>query len=227
MSDTHVWDYVVTYGGPSLFMTAVFVFVMPIVWFKLARPRFQRWPSRLAVMLAVWMVAWFIAYGDVLLIAREAKRVCEEEAGLRVYRTAEVEGFAGFAGIKEWAAQGFQFVENIGVDGNVTVFRVQDGQFVTEQRKNPISKYQYSSQLISFSDRLSLRRESVTEIATGDVLGELLTFRPRLGWIDGALGNIVGANPNPKLCEGVGMIAPDKKTLSFKNLIHATLIPPN
>ncbi|MCC7123275.1 MAG: hypothetical protein IT178_00390, partial [Acidobacteria bacterium] len=85
-TDTTIWDYVVTYGGPSLFMTAVFVFVMPLVWFKLARPRFRRWPSRLAVMLGAWLIAWFIAYGDVLMIAREAKRVCEAEAGLKVYR---------------------------------------------------------------------------------------------------------------------------------------------
>lgn len=224
-TDTNVWDYVVTYGGPSLFMTAVFLVVMPLVWFKLARPRFERWPSRLAVMLAVWLAAWLLAYGDVLMIAREAKRVCETEAGLKVYRTVEVEGFAGMTGISEWAVKGFHYVEYIDGTGGTIIYRMLDGVPLVIHAANTVSLFGYFSEPEKLIGKLSVRREQVRAITGGDVLGELITYWPTLGWIDRFIGQYVGFNPTPKMCEGVGMISPTEKRLSYENLIGATLIP--
>ena len=110
-TDSSLMDYVVTYGGPSIFMTAVFVFVLPLVYFKFARPRYARWPARLAVLFGVWCLAFGVAYGDVFLIARDAKRLCETEAGMKIYRTVEAEGFAGVSSLGAWSERGFDFVE--------------------------------------------------------------------------------------------------------------------
>jgi len=224
-TDTNVWDYVVTYGGPSLFMTAVFLFVMPIVWFKLARPRFKRWPSRLAVMLAVWMTAWFIAYGDVLMIAREAKRVCETEAGLKIYSTARVRGFAGMTGIREWASKGYAYVEYVDVTGKSTIYRMVDGIPTESPSDKRISDFEYFGGVDEMAGKLVVNREQVRRREGGDVLGEIRTYWPMIGWVDAFLGQYLGLNPNPAMCEGVGMKDPTERTISYSELIGATLIP--
>lgn len=224
-TDTNIWDYVVTYGGPSLFMTAVFLLVMPIAWFKLARPRFKRWPSRLAVMLAVWTLAWFIAYGDVLMIAREAKRLCETEAGLKVYSTAKVSGFAGVTSIREWALRGFSYVEYIDVTGKSIIYRMVNGIPTKIPSDRTFSVFEYSRGTDKIIGKLVVSLEQVRRINGSDVLGEIVTYRPQIGWVDRFIGQYVGLNPTPMMCEGVGMIDPSERTISYSELIGATLIP--
>jgi len=222
-----IWDYAVSYGGPSLFMTAVFVVVLPLVYFKFARPRLQRWPPRIAVLLGVWVVAWCVAYGDVLWIAREAKRLCEEEAGLRVYGTAEVEGFAGLSSIEDWAEFGFSFVEKIHRSGGSTVFQLVDGVPSATESSVVRSRYAYALSYSEKSRYVSTKIETVSKVESDEVIGELVTFIPHLGWLDAAIAENLGASYSPKMCEGRGLVSPEHKKLSFKDLIRNTLRAPS
>lgn len=222
-----IWDYAVSYGGPSLFMTAVFVVVLPLVYLKFARPRFQRWPPRLAVLLGVWLVAWCVAYGDVLWIAREAKRLCETEAGLRVYGTAEAEGFAGLSSIEDWAKFGFSFVERIHSSGGSTVYRLVDGVPSSTESSVARSKYAYGLRYSEESRYVSMKIETVSRVESDEVIGELVTFIPHLGWLDSAIAGNLGASYSPKMCDGRGLMSPENKTLSFKDLIRSTLRAPS
>ena len=221
-SDTTLWDYVVTYGGPSLFMTAVFVVVLPIVYVNFARPRFQRWPSRLAVLLCVWIVAWFVAYGDVLLIARDAKRLCETEAGLKVYRTVEVEGFAGDPDISLWAKKGFKFVEVRGADGTISRFEVaQDSptkSFVEEFR----SQYELVSKTIPKSKYFEEHRKVIQSIKDGEIVGQYTYFRIYPGWLDAPLAGASGATT--VVCDG-GRPKGAEGLTSSADLVEAVLKP--
>jgi len=220
-----IWDYAVSYGGPSLFMTAVFVVVLPLVYFKFARPRIQRWPPRIAVLLGVWVVAWCVAYGDVLWIAREAKRLCEEEAGLRVYGVAKATGFAGASDIRFWKARGFDFVEVIHPAGHSTVFEMHDQLPVKYRKPIPISRYEYKTKFESSNSAVQEKREMIFDRVTGQVLGEIVVFRPNLGALDRLASTYFGAAYAPKLCDGPKLIAPNQRRVRLDNLIEATLIP--
>lgn len=222
-TDTNVWDYVVTYGGPSLFMTAVFLFVMPIVWFKLARPRFKRWPSRLAVMLAVWMTAWFIAYGDVLMIAREAKRVCETEAGLKVYRTVEAEGFAGTNDIVEWAEQGFSYVEFRSPGGEIFRYRLVDGKREASSASQMISRYEYAVENRTLPQGIVSRAEQVREISTHNILGERIMFEIPPGRLDRKLIGGLGFHRNPVWCVAPTVVTSETSLYPASEVIKRTL----
>ncbi|HMM76514.1 MAG TPA: hypothetical protein PJ986_12445 [Gammaproteobacteria bacterium] len=225
-TDTNVWDYVVTYGGPSLFMTAVFLVVMPLIWFKLARPRFERWPSRLAVMLAVWLAAWLLAYGDVLMIAREAKRVCETEAGLKVYRTVEVEGFAGTSDIEYWSTQGFSFVESRQPDG--TIFRyVPQGEPIRLALQDEMkSKFEYVYLgWTTPKDRKNFYPNTrvIRDIISGEIIGQLVMFSMRYGWLDSPFASSTGAQNS--YCQGGVPVHYEELEHDGRSFISAVLKP--
>lgn len=225
-TDTTLWDYAVSYGGPSLFMTAVFLTVMPLVWFKFARPRLRRWPSRLAVMLSVWMFAWFIAYGDVLLIAREAKRVCEAEAGLRVYQRANAEGFAGSDDIQFWSSKGFRFVEKERDDGVVYRYAIGMPPQRLGSSAEMISRYKYEYWGLVVSEReggFIPNKRVIRDLETGQVLGELVRFSVPYGWIDGYFSAATGAENLH--CEGGAPVHQDELRNGERALIMAVLQP--
>lgn len=218
-----IWDYAVSYGGPSLFMTVVFVVVLPLVYFKFARPRFQRWPPRLAVVLGVWLVAWCIAYGDVLLIAREAKRLCETEAGLRVYRTATANGFFGSNDIEEWAPMGFEFVEFEKPGGRIYRYSEKGGEFSEELISGLKSKYGYSTRAAQPSYGVVIRVEQISDLMSGEVLGERRMFRILPGWIDQLLMTVVSGHRTSVYCFAPGEVTSDTSRHPYGELILATL----
>lgn len=218
-----IWDYAVSYGGPSLFMTAVFVVVLPLVYFKFARPRIQRWPPRIAVLLGVWVVAWCVAYGDVLWIARAAKRLCEEEAGLRIYKTARTSGFFGSNDIRKWASMGFDFVEFSDPGGSLHRYSVRDGRFAEKLITEIKSKYGYSARGAQATYGVAVRVEQVSDLASGEVLGERRMFRVLPGWIDRFVMSVVSGYRTPVYCFAPGEITSDTSRHPFSELILATL----
>ena len=222
-ADTTIWDYVVTYGGPSLFMTAVFVVVLPLVWFKLARPRLRRWPSRLALMLAVWIAAWLIAYGDVLMIAREAKRVCEAEAGLRVYRTVEVEGFAGTNDIRKWSEYGFRFVENQDQSGDVRRYEMVEGHVVVTSGVELRSKYQYKPTTSVLPYGIVRRAEQVRGINTNELLGERVMFGLPAGWVDSQFVDKLGFRRTPVWCVSKTVVTSEASSFPYGEVVEKSL----
>jgi len=218
-----VLDYVVTYGGPSIFMTAVFVVVLPLVYFKFARPRYARWPPRLAVLLAVWICAFVIAYGDVYLIARDAKRLCEQEAGLKVYRTVEAEGFAGVSDIEFWAEKGFSYLETVESSGRQWRHQVLNGKPTSEE----VSSLASELELVHHSEPVDLRiareKESLVFRSSGEVAAELLSFRIFPGFWDRLF--VRGSGWTPPMCEGPAVKSIYERSLTYKDLIFAALKP--
>lgn len=219
-----IWDYAVSYGGPSLFMTAVFVVVLPLVYFKFARPRIQRWPPRIAVLLGVWVVAWCIAYGDVLWIAREAKRLCEEEAGLRVYGTRKLEGFAGVQNGRFWLEKGFRYIEFQNRDRSIVHQELSDGAVNSTVIQEFESQYEYVFEIEKAAPKIERDIHAVRKISNGKKLGEFVEIRPYPGWIDTLVLNFFGATVKPSNCpihdaEGRG----GNRKNRYQEVIEATL----
>lgn len=212
-----------TYGAPSLFMSAVFVVLLPLVYFKFARPRFRRWPSRIAVLLGVWLLAFVIAYGDVLLIAREAKQLCETEAGLRVYRTVEAEGFAGVPDIDFWSTKGFRFLEFERPHGNlVRLVAGQDGEKIIS-KKEMLSNFEYKFFEEPTNAKVAHLRQIVRVIETGEILGEVSQFRLAVGWLDERIAGASGAHA--VMCEGPKAVRTNQLKFNARRLIDSVFIP--
>ncbi len=105
-------DYFFTYFGPELLIFLFGLLVLPILYWLLIR-RLQWW-LQAALVPALLAGFVFIAYYDVVKIAREAEHLCTTEAGLHVYETVEAEGIYGLTDFNYWSQYGFKWVERAG-----------------------------------------------------------------------------------------------------------------
>ena len=222
-TDTGLFDYAVSYGMPSLLMTAVFVCVLPVVYFKFVRRRFARWPARLAVLCCVWLAFFIAAYGDVLWIAWNARRLCESEAGLRVYRAVEAEGFLGESDIDTWGAHGFRFLESRNLLDELVRHEIIDGKSTVTPVNSLRSAYEYSYSITPVAYRLSRQQHEIRPIGSRTVLGSLTTFTLFPGWLDRYV--TAGAGWTPVVCEGPGVKKVNELKLRAPELIERTLKP--
>jgi hypothetical protein len=102
-------DYLITYGGPEILVAVVVLLITPLAYFAILR-RVAVW-VRISAIALLWGGTIHLAYWDVYQIAKEAERLCREEAGLHVYRTVEAEGLLGLSSIEYWAQFGLKYVE--------------------------------------------------------------------------------------------------------------------
>lgn len=197
----NVYHYMFTYGGPQLFVLFVLFVVTPIVLRAFLRNR--PWRVRLKYLAALWMVSILIAYGDVFVIAVEAKRLCSKEAGMRIFSTAETDGIAGLLGIQDVYKFGFDYVERP-APGSKKIFlreRLINGKIVSEQVTELISKYELFSERTALTLPIVKEREAIRERETGRVLGEIIAFKFYPGWLDARLLGLLGFSWSPPRCD--------------------------
>ncbi len=192
-------DYVVTYGGPSLVMTAVMVLGMPALYLLVVRRLVRPWWQRIAILLGVWCTAYAFSYGDVLSNAMAAKRLCEQEGGLKVYGTAEVEGFLAEVDLKPWAPAGFRYIEH--VYSGQTRSEMVNGKEVLSHVDPLISTYEMvkkSERQTGAFKKISLQ---MRHRETSDLLGEMISYELYPGRVDHWFTRKLGGGL-PKICVG-------------------------
>ena len=134
------WDYMITYGGPELFIAFVVIFITPLLYWIILK-RFNL-IVKITSILSIWIAAILISYLDVYQISKEAERLCREEAGLHVYKTVEAEGFLGsVSGIEKWSKHGFQYVEGLYKKGQKTRAMMREGEIIYEPIQIYTSRY--------------------------------------------------------------------------------------
>ena len=190
-------DYFFTYFGPELLIFLFGLLVLPILYWLLIR-RFQWW-LQAALVPALLAGFVFIAYYDVVKIAREAEHLCTTEAGLHVYETVEAEGIYGLTDINYWSQYGFKWVEYTDVLGKHFKLRLSGSQIVNEQIERPESLYEYRSESHQpISRYFEKSRDSILNRETGSVLGEITYFHIFRGWADRSID--VGFKFIPPTC---------------------------
>jgi len=197
-TDTSLFDYAVSYGVPSLFMTVVFVFVLPLVYFKFARRRYARWPARAAVLATVWMIAFAVAYGDVLWKAWHAQQLCDAEAGVKVYRSVRVPGIESRAELVTWSARHVAQVEDYVVE-NARRWPYDDFE------DGPSPRPEYVCHVVYRRTAFDVSKQVVTirRAAGGEVLATFTGFHANHGWLDAPLSAMPG--PPTPYCRGPGL----------------------
>ena len=216
-------DFVLSYGGPSLVLTLGLLLALPLVYRRWLRWRVQRWWLRVAVLAALWGCLWLAVYADLLWQAREARRICLDEGGLRVYRQAEADGFIGLVDFAPWAAAGFRYVETVG--NVITRAEMVDGKPVVRQVESLLSRYQLQEVNTAASGSLNRTSLQMQDRERGDVLGEVVRFELAPGWVDRRFMALFGA-PAPTYCVGPKVGRFEKFPYLADPLIAATLRPP-
>ncbi len=197
-TDAGLFDYSVSYGVPSLFMTAVLVIVLPLVYFKFARRRHPRWPARAAVLATVWMTAFAVAYGDVLWKAWHTQQLCDAEAGVKVYRSVRVPGVESRDGLLAWSTRHVAQVEDYVVE---KPWRWADD----EAGDGPSPRPEYVYHVVYRRTAFDVSQQVVTlrRAEGGEVLAAFTGFHANHGWLDEPLSALPG--PPTPYCRGPGL----------------------
>ncbi len=215
------WDYMITYGGPELFMAFVVIIITPFIYWLILK-RFKL-AVKITSILLVWVVAMFIAYWDVYQISKEAERLCREEAGLHVYKTVEAEGLVGLSSIDYWSQYGFEYLEKESIGGQKTRFMLVDGEVVFEEVEDFLSRYEFFTKLEVIEKPFNRGRKIIKDRQTGEVLGEIVSFAVYPGWLDSRLLGILSFSWSPAGCDGDYAPEPQKSTLYIDDLVGAVI----
>jgi hypothetical protein len=217
------WDYMITYGGPELFVGFVVILITPLLYWLILK-RFNL-TVKMTGIASIWITAIFVAYWDVYQISKEAERLCREEAGLHVYKAVEAEGFLGATGIEYWSEYGFQYIENETIMGGKKRYTLQNGEVVKENVKKFISRYENSKDMKTLLRYFNRHRKIIRDRKTGELLGEIVSFAVYPGWLDSRLIGLLGFSWSPKACDGDHPPARGKLRFSYIDLVEAVIKP--
>jgi len=221
--DDSVFRYMHTYGGPELFMLFVVFVVTPFVFVVYLRP--YGVAARLVTIAILWAGALLAAFWDVYQIAREAQRLCAEEAGMHVYRTVEAGGFMGVSDIEYWTEKGFSFVEKEFAGQQRYRYTLVNREVVKEQVEELWSRYEYTTDSAVLEMPFARTRDLIRDRLTGDVLGEVVAFKKYPGWLDSRFVGLVGFSWTPPRCDDDYPSQPGKRTHYIRELINAVIKP--
>jgi len=217
------WDYMITYGGPELFVGFVVIVITPIIY-RLILKHFKR-SIKIISIASIWIAAIFIAYWDVYQISVEAERLCRDEAGLHVYKTVEAEGFLGYASdIEYWSEYGFSYIEGF-YKNKKTRLTFQNGEVMRETISEYISLYEYVTDSRVLGVPFVRGKDIIKNRKTGETLGEIVAFKIYPGWLDSRLLGVLGFTWIPPRCDGYYRPDRQKRTIYLSDLIKAVIIP--
>lgn len=182
--------------------------------------------------LAVWLVVktpgwWRLATLAAVLLVPSADslwahyvtmpRVCKD-AGLKVYGKADkAEGlrFDGAADDSFVKKYGFAFVEGRAASGRYYRFSKVGDQVVHEPEVQPKARYLSEREVLSLTPRIGGAAYRLRDLATGEVVGQLVTLGYGGGWAERFLASFTGAGPGPWFPIGCGVGVMDLQRLYF------------
>ena len=184
------------------------------------------------IVTSIVLITWPL--WGALAISYQAEKLCKEQGGLHVYKTAETDGFLGGWGIETAAKYGFSYVES-GGGKHMNRWKMVDGKPVRESITEYKSRYQVgvggSEEKINLRIRRA-RSASVKNRQTGEIIGELIIFKIYPSWFDIFTLSLLPVEYNPWIC---GKEAPEQERYydklnkryryTFSDLIKETLKP--
>ncbi len=203
------------------------IFVLWQAYSRLLRRLTHPWLRR-ALMFVTTATVLIMPFWDVIAIGREAERLCKEQAGLHIYKTAVAEGFIG-GGIGYWSKYGFTYTETGGRGGKKLRYTMQNGEAIHEEVPDYISRYQLQISTDSrvISKHFSRNSDRVIDRQTKEVLGELVTVFIYPGWLDSLSIGVTGTGSgfSPWRCGREQRSGISEIRSSFHDVVVATLKP--
>lgn len=220
MTGVGMAGYVIVYVPLALFIS----FLIAILLRKL--PKFLRWSIPLA--LAVFLVSAPLL--EIFYISYKASRLCRAHAGLKVYKTAQADGFRWNSSIEFYSKYGFSFVESGGgTPDNPVIFRytIEDGKPVATRVKQYASEYEITyKDPVVLHKYFSMSSDTVVNIRTREVLGELVSLSIYPSFIDSFFIGLTGTGSgfSPWIC-GEEATPEYPNGVGYTELVLATLKP--
>jgi len=189
-------------GGALLLLVLVYLPVVVLALRLLWRRLPPRRPIRIGVSVLAAIAAAAIPLWDVAIASAQMARLCPE-AGLKVYRTVEVEGYlTNFGGnLGEITRSGFSYLEEQSTPERILIFTKKGNRVVktvVDLRETHYvirSRYQYrhrSIEQVKGALNVAEWKSVVVDRTTGDVLGQAVSYSAFPGWVDRNTIQLVG-----------------------------------
>lgn len=217
-----LYPYMLTYGAPQLFVTAILFFGTPLLWGTyLKRHPLKR---RLLGVLALWAGGIVVAYGDIFIIAIHARQLCHSEAGLKVYRTAEATGILGYTWLRELEDIGITFVESqlLGIGPKYRKV-LKNGRYQTSAIADFSSEVEFQTVETPRTAHIAESSERLVRRNDGLLLAEIVAFSFYPGWLDSMLIRMFGLSWTSARCDDAYPPREGKFIHSADDLIRRTL----
>lgn len=215
-------DYVVAFGGPSVLMLALMLLLPVFHAAVLRRGLRPGWPRGVALCV-VALAAVVATHADLLWQARHMAGLCAAAGEVQVYATAVADGFAGNVDLEPWLPAGFRFIEHPGPRPRRTA--LHEGKV----RTLPVQSLEARHEIVTVTERpegaFQRLRLQMRDRHSAKVLGEIVSYRLRPGWVDRALMQVLGS-PQLPMCVGPHRGLPSDFPFLEDALIAATLRPP-
>lgn len=212
-------NYYIMFPSVIIFLFFSFLSIGLVAGFK----RHWHWKKITAVSMGLIIGIFIIVFGDVYLIGQQATKLCKEEGGLHVYKTAEAEGFIGTTYIEGWSKFGFQYVEDQ-YGGKKYRYVMKNGAKEKIEIDQFIGKYFIGGSRDVINKHIVRTSYSLSKLESKEMLGEVVFFSIYPGWIDSRLVGASGFSFTPWFC---GDKNARDKNLSSTDVIRATLKPVN
>ena len=222
-SPLSLWNYFFPYFGSLVVIALLLIIIVPLLYGTVIAKRWQSIRARVMATVALCGLCGLIVYGDVLVIAVNAQRLCNEETGRKVNKVVETDGFFGGVGIMGWSSYGFKYIETRGFpDVRVTLVA---GEEVRERIAAPTSRYELALEFKAAAFGVERNTELIRDRSNGEILGEHSSFAIYPGWVDGIFLGVTGFTFTPKIC-----LAPDHEpspgaTADSNDFVKAILKP--
>jgi hypothetical protein len=191
------------------------IFVAPfVIWFGIAllltlgrivRGKHPFISINLCLSATLVVISFIVVFWDVYQVGKQATKLCNEKAGLHVYRTAEAESVLGLSGIEHWSKYGFKFVEYEDVLKEKTRYFLEDGKPAHQKVDEFLSQYELLITRKNLTSKIMIHQYQIIDRSTHEVLGETSHLTIDGGWADMAFYGITGFTYSPWKCKGEGM----------------------
>lgn len=225
-----ILGYKLYMSGFTLFLMIPFLFwvwVMFIRW-RQVRDNSELEPvqrKRMKRAAIVSLIAFVVMHVDILFISYKANKICKEQGGMHIYKTAEAEGFIGGVDIEYWSTQGFKYVEY--------KRRKKKYRYVMENGKPKkfevdkfLSRYKEIGESKILADYLEKTRYAMIDRETNEILSDLTYFSVYPGWVDGYYYGTSLAAFTPWFCGDKPPASTGRvNRWTISDLIEQTLMP--
>ena len=168
------------------FLVWLLIRLLRWLWVRQQGSKESRHIQLVKLHFSLWLtIALFIAlHWDIAATSYKVNKLCREQGGLHVYKTAEVEGFLGGVSIEAWSEYGFSYVEMLGAYGDKYRYTIKDGREHREIIDEFKSQYMLDSDSKQVDEHVKRVRRTIRDRHNGEVLGDLVFFNVYPGWID-------------------------------------------
>jgi hypothetical protein len=188
-------------GGGVVLIYLGIVLVCMLVALGWARERKWGVRGKTGIVVGVLFVAYAIPFGDHTIGLIKFKRLCEEQAGERIYETVDgVDGILWSSGQqnKPYTTYGYSFYETQGKGGRVFRYvQREDGTVAEENHSSPKARFLiHRSPWSTISDHLEKTEFIVEELSSGKPLAIHTILSYSGGWLTRSLEGIGGHGPS-------------------------------